>query len=1049
MSQQLLRLADDGTIQAYKQVPRSSTINLTTMPMGEYREVIVTNDDLPGKFTVQRFHRKILKWFGLQMSTVIRKVTDSNSVSDKPGDLSQNPEEFWKVVDGDEEPSFTVFTNQVPRRPAKEKPTPNHRVERSYSETLRLMQYVCDELIPENMYAKDDGQQAQGDARTQQAVQDNLALLQTGAGPQAHHSLQRKRMTLQRMQQAMQFGDRKAHDVEEAKDVIRIALGAESSLIVGHPAMRHVFTMSKSETPKGEKHLLHQLTGLAWILERHSVLGCGIIADDMGLGKSHEIISAIFGIISKRYCEGVLPENMKPTLLVVPGSLAKSWQETLERQVDTLPHPCGGTHPPLQFRVYRVRDRLPNHALSRKDLQLDKTDTAFKDKSVPNGHKIFIASNTYFQTMKPDQYPNLPEFDRVIVDEAHMMRNLRTTLFGEVMQRILRPETERWAFTGTPAYHSLDDWIGLLSFTCRPHWKVDRDLNPYACSPSGFPAEDQPWDPLYMDQLRDGESVSDYVESNAIPDYIAESYIKPEQYQNECDGKDIEKPENHGFCTDWPGQMTRNHRAPSLPSSSRTPMPERGTSKSRGGEIMTQPFKMNPYNFQHELNKNFRNALTPEAFWYWIHPHIHGHNPNTLYWRMRPILNELVLTRNSETMMICADGEKSIRELSNSPLADMSICRLDLCYNKEEIRLYMRRRQELAENPNVRAAFREELKRLAGKSTATHDDSTEGEVEDYEAGLKTSKGRNSYYKAMALASSLCLTGLRGMSTSDVHEIGWLPDMVRIMYAGGFGGNPDWAGVKELGTPEEVLKHALWGSPSMKAAIPEIMDVFEKDPEKDGRRRKVLCLATVPRTAALFHRILGYMGVYSTLLTSEMSPDERCTAIMGFNKPSPDKHQGREVLIATYGLNIAGHNLHQECCNVIALEPGTSLAEETQGAYRVHRWGQDELQRFTRMHVVRSYMAKAEARIQANQTWILSSATFTEGDDAITQTHSMFGGQDPAFSGVMDGSKTVMQRVEEWGMDGIGDSDEEGDPDGMGDSDEEGGPGGMGDSDEDD
>jgi hypothetical protein len=54
----------------------------------------------------------------------------------------------------------------------------------------------------------------------------------------------------------------------------------------------------------------------------------------------------------------------------------------------------------------------------------------------------------------------------------------------------------------------------------------------------------------------------------------------------------------------------------------------------------------------------------------------------------------------------------------------------------------------------------------------------------------------------------------------------------------------------------------------------------------------------------------FIGIKSTLLTSEMTRDTRGELIKAFK--AKETLSVREALIATYVLELAGHNIHMDC-----------------------------------------------------------------------------------------------------------------------------------------
>lgn len=142
----------------------------------------------------------------------------------------------------------------------------------------------------------------------------------------------------------------------------------------------------------------HQREAVEWMLARESTedslsIRGGILADDMGLGKSVTLL----GLYRQKPCS---------TLIVCPVSVIDQWVDECVRHL--------GIHP-------RVVDR-----------QAEKTDAP-----------IVIVSHT-----KLSRAPEIDVYhDRLVVDEAHRMKNQGSVLFKSVctLQSLYR-----WCLTGTP-----------------------------------------------------------------------------------------------------------------------------------------------------------------------------------------------------------------------------------------------------------------------------------------------------------------------------------------------------------------------------------------------------------------------------------------------------------------------------------------------------------------------------------------------------------------------------------------------------------------------
>jgi hypothetical protein len=86
----------------------------------------------------------------------------------------------------------------------------------------------------------------------------------------------------------------------------------------------------------------------------------------------------------------------------------------------------------------------------------------------------------------------------------------------------------------------------------------------------------------------------------------------------------------------------------------------------------------------------------------------------------------------------------------------------------------------------------------------------------------------------------------------------------------------------------------------------ILEAFDMPPKM---RRKVSIFCPVPKTALFVHLSLGFIIFRAILLSSHTTPAARARLLKDLNRK--DEEGGREILITTYALNIAGHNLQKK------------------------------------------------------------------------------------------------------------------------------------------
>lgn len=174
----------------------------------------------------------------------------------------------------------------------------------------------------------------------------------------------------------------------------------------------------------------HQDTGIRWMLEREKedAAWCrgGVLADDMGLGKTFQTIG--------------LMKNGEPglrNLIVCPPALVAGWTEELTA--------CG----------YFVSTLFTGAAVWI-------CPTTPDEKAMPRVWLItYPRLCMYIQTLMHD--PDGP-FDRVVLDEGHLIRNGIKTARGLACLRISHKASRRWILSATPVQNGVSDWIHLCQW---------------------------------------------------------------------------------------------------------------------------------------------------------------------------------------------------------------------------------------------------------------------------------------------------------------------------------------------------------------------------------------------------------------------------------------------------------------------------------------------------------------------------------------------------------------------------------------------------------
>ena len=180
------------------------------------------------------------------------------------------------------------------------------------------------------------------------------------------------------------------------------------------------YTLAKNSL-NGRLFAPYQREGVLWMLnmeDQKSGPKGGFLCDEMGLGKTVQLVSTMLG-------------NPKPrTLVVVPKSIITQWVEEITRFA---PH--------LSIGVFDGPDR-----------KIEDVD-------------VTIAPYTLLTVKGENPDAKTPlhmvSWNRVILDEAHEIRNKKSKLFKSVC----RLHTQiKWIVTGTPVFNSMEDFVSLSSF---------------------------------------------------------------------------------------------------------------------------------------------------------------------------------------------------------------------------------------------------------------------------------------------------------------------------------------------------------------------------------------------------------------------------------------------------------------------------------------------------------------------------------------------------------------------------------------------------------
>lgn len=166
----------------------------------------------------------------------------------------------------------------------------------------------------------------------------------------------------------------------------------------------------------------YQSDGVRWMYHRETTpLGPrgGILADEMGLGKTVQVLATF-----------VLNPSEHPTLIVCPKTLVSQWIEACEQFLRITP-------------LVVTRGALRTSEVTDVDIM---------------SSYIVVAP---YSALESHNCLNTITFHRVVLDEAHVIKNPRSHVFAHASGV---HATIRWALTGTPITRRPRDYITLAQF---------------------------------------------------------------------------------------------------------------------------------------------------------------------------------------------------------------------------------------------------------------------------------------------------------------------------------------------------------------------------------------------------------------------------------------------------------------------------------------------------------------------------------------------------------------------------------------------------------
>ncbi|KIW15877.1 hypothetical protein PV08_05927 [Exophiala spinifera] len=168
----------------------------------------------------------------------------------------------------------------------------------------------------------------------------------------------------------------------------------------------------------------------------------GLLADDMGLGKSLTTLALIAGSIDNGSSPVETAEILaNATLIITPKSVLPNWENEILRHFK---------QDSISFLTYHGTSRHEKLEGLRQtcDIVLTTYETVRQDH---------LRATKYRPSGPLHRY----DWRRIVLDEAHIIRNRTSKLFRAVNTLKAR---HRWCLTGTPIQNSMEDLGALVAF---------------------------------------------------------------------------------------------------------------------------------------------------------------------------------------------------------------------------------------------------------------------------------------------------------------------------------------------------------------------------------------------------------------------------------------------------------------------------------------------------------------------------------------------------------------------------------------------------------
>lgn len=240
----------------------------------------------------------------------------------------------------------------------------------------------------------------------------------------------------------------KAKAKAKSKPKVSVFERNTARLFQHHPYLEKVFeelengpvcAVERAPQPDGMtiRLLPFQLEGLNWLKHQEdSKYNGGVLADEMGMGKTIQTIALLMSDLDKR-----------PSLVVAPTVALMQWKNEIEQH----------TNKKLSVYIYHGASRTSNMA------DLKGFDVILTTYSVLESvyRKQMYGFKRKTGTVKEPSVLHSIDFYRVILDEAHNIKDRQSNTAKAV--NVLKTK-KRWCLSGTPLQNRIGEMYSLIRF---------------------------------------------------------------------------------------------------------------------------------------------------------------------------------------------------------------------------------------------------------------------------------------------------------------------------------------------------------------------------------------------------------------------------------------------------------------------------------------------------------------------------------------------------------------------------------------------------------